>query len=157
MSGEDPQFQTPKDSSKPAVQDEESSEELPLPDEKIVELLSKVPEDIRLEVQTLIRDFSFSGPIPPPQFLERYEKILPGSADRIVTMAENEQKNAKEVGHLVLSNDRFRIGGSILVSLALIAGACFCAYLGQPLLGGVLGVSGIVPVFIRIIESLRRP
>lgn len=153
MSEEDQQFQTPKDSSKPAAQDEE----LPLPDEKIVELLSKLPEDIRPEVQTLIREFSFSGPIPPPQFLERYEKILPGSADRIVTMAENEQENAKEVGRFVLSNDRFRIGGSILVSLALIVGACFCAYLGQPLLGGVLGVSGIVPVFIRIIESLRRP
>ena len=30
----------------------------------------------------------FQGPVPPPEALERYESILPGCADRIVSMAE---------------------------------------------------------------------
>ena len=154
MSEENQQFKTPEESSESAVPDKKSSEELPVLD--IDKLLSKVPEDIRLEVKTLIRDFSFSGPIPPPQFLEGYERVLPGSADRILTMAENEQETSKDVGRFILSNDRFRITGSIVVSLALIVGAVVCAVLGEPILGGVLGVSGITPVMVKIIESLKK-
>jgi uncharacterized membrane protein len=30
------------------------------------------------------------GPIPPPQTLEKYENILPGAADRILQLAEDE-------------------------------------------------------------------
>lgn len=37
--------------------------------------------------------YTFSGPIPPPEALERYEKIAPGAADRILTMAEMEQRH----------------------------------------------------------------
>jgi uncharacterized membrane protein len=37
--------------------------------------------------------FGFSGPIPPPSILAGYENTLPGSADRIITMAE------KQLGH----------------------------------------------------------
>ncbi len=154
MAEENQQLKTPKDSSGSAIPDKKSSEEIPVLD--IDELLLKVPEDIRLEVRTLIRDFSFSGPIPPPQFLGRYEEILPGSADRILAMAENEQENSKDVGRSILSNDRFRITGSIVVSLALIIGAVICAVLGEPALGGVLGVSGITPVIVKIIESLKK-
>lgn len=34
---------------------------------------------------------SFKGPLPPPALFEHYEKALPGSADRILKLAENEQ------------------------------------------------------------------
>jgi uncharacterized membrane protein len=33
----------------------------------------------------------FSGPLPPPDALLRYDQILPGAANRIVTMAEKQQ------------------------------------------------------------------
>ena len=32
----------------------------------------------------------FSGPLPDPQNLQRYEQILPGSAERIMAMAETQ-------------------------------------------------------------------
>ena len=34
----------------------------------------------------------FSGPIPPPSAMRGYEDVLAGSADRILSMAEREQK-----------------------------------------------------------------
>lgn len=37
--------------------------------------------------------YTFSGPIPPPEVMERYEHIAPGAADRILTMAEIEQRH----------------------------------------------------------------
>jgi uncharacterized membrane protein len=32
----------------------------------------------------------FSGPLPPPEQLAKYEQILPGAADRIMRMAEHQ-------------------------------------------------------------------
>jgi uncharacterized membrane protein len=37
-----------------------------------------------------------AGPLPPPETVERYEFVLPGSFDRILTMAEREQQNKFE-------------------------------------------------------------
>ena len=34
-----------------------------------------------------------SGPLPVAQQFEQYEKVLPGSAERILAMAEQEQQN----------------------------------------------------------------
>jgi uncharacterized membrane protein len=37
-----------------------------------------------------------AGPLPPPETVERYELVLPGAFDRILTMAEKEQQNGFE-------------------------------------------------------------
>lgn len=33
----------------------------------------------------------YSGPVPDPESLAKYEQIFPGFADRLITMAEKEQ------------------------------------------------------------------
>ena len=37
-----------------------------------------------------------AGPLPPPETVERYESVLPGAFDRILTMAENDQRDKFE-------------------------------------------------------------
>jgi len=37
-----------------------------------------------------------SGPLPPPETVERYELVMPGAFDRILTMAENDQRDKFE-------------------------------------------------------------
>jgi len=39
-----------------------------------------------------IEQSSFSSPVPPLEFMNAYEHIIPGSAERILTMAEKAQK-----------------------------------------------------------------
>ena len=39
----------------------------------------------------------FSGPIPPPNIIEGYEKIVPGSADRIISMAERQSEHRQKM------------------------------------------------------------
>lgn len=59
------------------------------PDEVI---LNAVPENKKKEVKEalmVIRSEVFSGPIPPPEALARYEEIQSGAADRIIKMAKN--------------------------------------------------------------------
>ena len=38
----------------------------------------------------------FSGPIPPPSIIEGYERVLPGSADRIISMAEKQSAKSQD-------------------------------------------------------------
>ena len=53
------------------------------------------PPDIIHEQSTKIVSQKFSGPLPPPELLEGYERILTGAADRILRMAELVQGEEK--------------------------------------------------------------
>ena len=39
----------------------------------------------------------FAGPIPPPSMMKQYEETLPGSADRILKMAEKQSEHRQWV------------------------------------------------------------
>ena len=67
-------------------QSEKKQEILEAPD---VEVEEKEKEQVRQVVAEVIRS-EFSGPIPPPSIIKGYEEILPGSADRILAMAEKQ-------------------------------------------------------------------
>ena len=92
---------------------------------------------------------NFQGPLPAPDLLEHYEKILPGISERIMRMAEKEQalrgeaidadqkqkvslleiaKNESD-GALKAQNKGQNIGLSI--SVACILFALLCALLGK--------------------------
>lgn len=46
-------------------------------------------------VQVAVREqtvTAWAGPLPPPADFERYERILAGAADRIMRLAEEEQR-----------------------------------------------------------------
>jgi uncharacterized membrane protein len=100
----------------------------------------------RFAVTQAVIQSSYRGPLPPPEHLEGYEKILPGAADRILSMAEKEQSHRHrwEREHLIW--DGFiSITGLVfgwVLSLALAAAAVYCAVIGQPWVAGALvGVS----------------
>lgn len=42
----------------------------------------------------------YTGPFPQASEIERYERVLPGSADRILTMVENEQDHRFSISKL---------------------------------------------------------
>jgi uncharacterized membrane protein len=50
-------------------------------------------EEIKSIVHAAAVEEQFSGPIPHPNILESYNRILPGAAERILSMAEEEQKH----------------------------------------------------------------
>lgn len=99
-------------------------------------ILNGLPEDEAEEVRlALAQSVSFRGPLPPPALFEHYEQILPGSADRIMTMAEKEQAHriAWEQAELRTAATQ-AVGGQIMGFiglLALVGGAVFCASIGQ--------------------------
>ncbi|WP_366140148.1 DUF2335 domain-containing protein [uncultured Marivita sp.] len=80
---------------------------------------------------------------------QKYDDVLPGAADRILSMAEQEQSIRKRDNGWILINDSARVWGSILVSLALVVAGVYCGVIGQPWLGAALGGSGVIGVVVR--------
>lgn len=97
----------------------------------------------------------FTGPIPPPQVLAGYEQVLPGAANRIITMAERQSDHRQDLERRVVSaNIRHAEIGLWLgaaVAVIMVVAAVLVAIAGHPVVGGVIGafdVVGIVTVFV---------
>ena len=92
-------------------------------------------DEILRRITTVVYSEKFSGPIAHPKHLREYESILPGSADRIITMAETQQNHQVSMERLVVDKeygDR-RIGMLIGAALfVLLIGCAFAsAFLGN--------------------------
>jgi len=99
-------------------------------------ILNSVPEgkkEIVRQALLTISETSYSGPIPPPSSFAQYENILPGSADRILTLAEKQSHHRIEIEDAVIKNqikvaNRGQIFGFIAFIACLILAFLF-AYL----------------------------
>ena len=73
---------------------------------------------------------SFSGPLPPPNILDGYERVLPGSADRIITMAEEQLKHRHNLEKSVIkSNIRNEGVGMVFAFILTLTLMFFGGYL----------------------------
>ena len=79
-------------------------------------------------------EVSFSGPLPPPGVLEGYEKVLPGSAERIFTMAEKQLEHRMYLEKVVVEGGSKRanmgIYAAVIVEGMFLATSCYLAHLG---------------------------
>jgi len=114
-------------------------------------------------VQVVAQQTAFHGPIPHPDILERYEHIVPGSADRLIRMAEEESSHrhrletesldaeiaarnrqldiADQQARAVFKSDSLGQCLGACISLASIAGCVFLALYGQPwVAAGLVGL-----------------
>lgn len=119
-----------------------------------------VPQSQRAEIvtriHTLLVSEKFSGPMPHPRHLREYEDILPGSAERILRMAEESLAANQKMDEMIVRGgiaDATRgMNYGLLAFLASLAGALICAAIGQPILGGgflASSIMGAVAVFIK--------
>ncbi len=97
----------------------------------------------------------FTGPLPPPSILAEYNTTVPGAADRIIAMAEQQSLHRRSLEKkIVYSGSRDSILGLIfglIIGLATIIGGCICVIFGHGISGSVIslsGLSGLVGVFV---------
>ena len=98
---------------------------------------------------------SFEGPLPPPAVLEGYERVLPGSAERILRMAEQQAEHRRVVLTTLVEADTSRarwglwLGAAVAVAFILATTAMVLA--GQTVAGTIVATAdllGIVGVFV---------
>ncbi len=98
---------------------------------------------------------SFSGPLPQPSDLAKYEQIAPGAAERIIKMAEEQaahrQKLEKKVIDSGIKNSNKGLNYGLLIGLSGFAVVAFCAYLKLQVLAGIIAaidLGSLVGVFV---------
>ena len=114
------------------------------------------------QIRTVAFAEQISGPVPDPGSLERYEKVLPGLAERLIKLSETEvlhrrdqeQKQLATNIELARENQKEAFRGQIfgfLIGISALITASVTAILGAPGTGGVIGgtaVVGLVAAFI---------
>jgi uncharacterized membrane protein len=88
---------------------------------------NQVPAKVQAQLIQKIRTDIFSGPLPPPEIMQKYEQTLPGAADRIMTMAEDQGHHRRELEKAVIDSDianshRGSIFGFIIAITVVLAG-----------------------------------
>lgn len=140
------------------MSDERNLEELPLDTAELLnkspitaELLQDLPQEKRAELLRALVAFrleieqveQYSGPIPHPSIVERYEQTLPGSADRILAMAE-----ARQAANIGLEQQHQQ--DRVKVDMAAIQGMVWNVRLGMFLVVGL--ALAVVLIGMRVME-----
>ena len=76
----------------------------------------------------LVHQEAYQGPLPHPDLLVKYEEIIPGSAERILSMAEKEQQHRHQLENEVIKKEIAQKGrglnfGFTLALLIVVVGA----------------------------------
>lgn len=107
------------------------------------------------ENRRIIAATSFSGPLPPPQILEEYDRIAPGSATRIIAMAEKQADHRRRLETQIVSSDiaNSRVGlfCGLAIGIGGLAAGTIIAIKGNPQAGvgmGFLTLGSLVSVFV---------
>jgi uncharacterized membrane protein len=119
-------------------------------DDNIIEPISKEATEILEELPAKEREvaeraihlalqYSYRGPIPHPSIITPWEEILPGSADRILKMAEKEQANQHDGRMKRLNADilyeRLGLATAFSIAVITICGALYVIIIGKDATG----------------------
>lgn len=105
----------------------------------------------------------YQGPLPLPAHLEEFERILPGAAERILSMVEKQSAHRQEIEKTVIRGDSRRswIGlfvGGFLAMTCIVGGLLLASYGEQPAAGTTIAtasVVGLAGVFVYGTHSRR--
>ena len=98
---------------------------------------------------------TFSGPLPHPEILKKFDEVVPGSAERIIKMAEDQSSHRKDLERKVIESDIARskwgqVLGFLIAIIGLGVSAAVSIY-GNAIAGGIIGVgtlASLVGVFM---------
>jgi uncharacterized membrane protein len=97
----------------------------------------------------------FSGPLPPPSLLARYNDLIPNGAERILAMAERQSAHRESMeAQVVTGNLAIQKQGAYLafiLSLVIILGGIFLMCMGKDAYGFasiVTSIAGLASAFI---------
>lgn len=122
-----------------------------IPDKKVERAVAKMIQS------------EFSGPIPPPSIIKGYEEIMPGTAERIIVMAENQAKHRQEMEKIMVNAEArdsllgvvfaFILGVGCLVASAIIV-ICVPEKTGA-ISSAMVGITGIASIIVGFIKGTR--
>jgi uncharacterized membrane protein len=109
----------------------------------------------------------YTGPLPHPSILKQYDQVMPGLAERIVKMAENQSGHRMVLERASVESDfaarqkQFRLTlfgqvASFVISMTGILAGVYVAIHGKEWVGGIVGAGGIGGLVVGILQTVRR-
>ncbi|MFZ3217718.1 MAG: DUF2335 domain-containing protein [Candidatus Acidiferrales bacterium] len=105
--------------------------------------------------QIMAQAAHFSGPIPPPEILAKYNDAIPGGAERIVAMAESQSLHRQSLEKAVIeANCRVQKTGPIygfIICMTAILGGIYLVHSGKSaegLASIITALSSVAVVFV---------
>ena len=107
--------------------------------------------------------------MPHPDLLERYEKILPGFADRSLSLLEKEQVNrnnidrrsldlsSKHMDHVTRRFLILRVSNVLVLTILGLLGAAVAFWAGGPTIGGSVLVVEAAGILLNTLVSNFKP
>jgi uncharacterized membrane protein len=124
---------------------------------QLAELLnpSNPEHAVILRFMASLQVLSYSGPLPPPDVLQKYNEIEPGLVDRIMKMAESQAQHRHNLESFVIGqrskNERLGATYGFIIAGMAIVGSFVLIGLGKDAIGltGLLGTIGtLAGVFV---------
>jgi uncharacterized membrane protein len=113
------------------------------------------PEEKRAAIIHASLISQFSGPLPPPEELAKYDRILPGSADRIIRMAEQQSMHRQNLESVVLganaSSQKWGLICAFIIAMSAIWGGVWISLKGMSGAGLttiITALAALVGVFV---------
>lgn len=126
---------------------------------QVARILNALPSEDRAIMMAAIQQESFSGPLPHPQYYEGYEKVLPGSANRILTMTESQVQHRISIEKSIVRRSlNLKVLGMIFGGLLTILILCAVLYLGlngHDGLAGTIGTTTILGVIVVFVLGVK--
>ena len=98
---------------------------------------------------------TFSGPLPPPEILIRYNDAVPDGAERIIALAERQAAHRMELESRVVDADIKRANWGLVAGLIVALVGLVASFLmvdrGNAVAGVVVGsldLGGLVAIFV---------
>lgn len=94
------------------------------------------PEEKRAEAifQAAVEVSRFSGPLPHPEDLAKYEQVLPGAADRIIRMAEQQAAHRQSLEKAAILSSvtmqKWGLGSAFVLAMTAIGGGICLSLIG---------------------------
>jgi len=115
--------------------------------------LARPVEETQMARIKAIAVTSYSGPLPPPEVLARFEELYPGSAKLIIDDFLNESIQRREAERRILPFLLFRQTLGVLTASVLgilgLGGGIWLSHEGRPL-GGLSSVLGTLGTLLAI-------
>lgn len=92
------------------------------------------------QVERIISEQHWEGPLPPPAALAAYEAVLPGAADRAFTLAERNM----DLKHVRAETVRVAVDGEVAVNTITAEADRDALKRGQYLAAGISGLIGVL-------------
>ncbi len=107
---------------------------------------TQIAQAARREALMAVR-YEYSGPLPHPEILEQYNRIVPHGAERIFQQFETQAQHRHKIESRVIKTNTFvQIFGAIaafILGLLAICGGLFLVYSGHSLEGFGAFFSGL--------------